>query len=387
MSQAGFNQHGPSDRCSGVHCTREILISGTGKQDGKKKAGEADKKADLESVSQGRSSANKKTDHPMLKMCTNDLTEEKEDEETVEKKILEGSEQVSPRSEVEREGDGEGEEEVEEQDKQQQVANPYEGWCIYNGHWANGKADGVGTFTWADGRKYEGSWEAGRRKGLGAFHWPASGSYYKGEWKDDMREGFGLMMWGTSGDTYEGQWIADTFEGTGVYKWTKKESQSSSPSSNSDQGGGDSGAEIRRYEGQWKGGLRWGQGTMYGANGHKYIGAWVSDETCGVGRCVWADGREYNGEWKANRQHGLGKMTWPDGEFYDGSWREGRFHGRGTHVWPDGRKYEGEMKVRDCNNPPPPNNHNHNHNNLSHIKLGGHALGCRLYVLCRWRYL
>ena len=52
---------------------------------------------------------------------------------------------------------------------------------------------------------------------------------------------------------------------------------------------------VRMYEGEWMNGLRWGHGTLHGADGHKYIGEWVRDETCGMGRCVWADGRSTSG--------------------------------------------------------------------------------------------
>lgn len=315
-SQAGFNQQGSSENCSTVH-SKGIKCE---------KEAEEDTKANLEDVvgPQGRSASRRGApDYPILKICTNspDLLS------VDERRRGGGEKELFP----EKEGD---------ETEGDRTSKRYAGWCIYNGQWVNDRATGSGSFTWGDGRCYEGGWEDGRRKGLGMFYWPASGSRYKGEWKDDKREGFGSMVWGTSGDSYEGQWIADTFEGTGVYKWGKNRTQTS-------QQGGD----VRRYEGEWKKGLRWGHGTMHGVNGHKYIGAWENDETCGLGRCVWIDGREYYGEWKGNRQHGKGKMTWPDGEMYDGEWREGNFHGRGMHVWPDGRKYEGEMRVSTLRNP------------------------------------
>ena len=63
------------------------------------------------------------------------------------------------------------------------------------------------------------------------------------------------------------------------------------------------------YNGQWKGGLRHGNGTM-----------------------VWTDGAKYEGEWSYNQAHGNGKFYHSDGDVYDGSWINNKANGSGVYT-------------------------------------------------------
>ena len=50
----------------------------------------------------------------------------------------------------------------------------------------NDKKHGVGTFYWADGRKYHGSWKDGKQHGRGEY-FLASGEKKIGEWVQGKR--------------------------------------------------------------------------------------------------------------------------------------------------------------------------------------------------------
>ena len=51
---------------------------------------------------------------------------------------------------------------------------------------------------------------------------------------------------------------------------------------------------------------------------------------------------KYSGEYKDGLKHGQGTYTWNDGEKYEGEYKDGKKNGQGTYTWNDGGKYEGE---------------------------------------------
>ena len=59
----------------------------------------------------------------------------------------------------------------------------------YKGEFKEGKANGKGVYTWADGSKYEGEWKDNERHGLGKLTLVkgsnAIASYDNGEWQGD----------------------------------------------------------------------------------------------------------------------------------------------------------------------------------------------------------
>ena len=61
------------------------------------------------------------------------------------------------------------------------------------GNFFDGKLDGLGTKTFANGNKYEGEWKDGKRSGQGTFKW-ADGEKYVGEYAGDKRNGQGITF-------------------------------------------------------------------------------------------------------------------------------------------------------------------------------------------------
>ena len=99
-------------------------------------------------------------------------------------------------------------------------------------------------------------------------------------------------------------------------------------------------SEEDKYEGDWSGDTRQGQGKCQFANGDCYDGAWQSDVREGVGDLTYANGDSYSGEWHTDMRWGKGSQQYAGGETYEGAWLNDVRHGDGSaHVLGD--KYEG----------------------------------------------
>ena len=74
------------------------------------------------------------------------------------------------------------------------------------------------------------------------------------------------------------------------------------------------------------------QGVQIYADGSKYEGEWREGLKHGEGIFTWNDGRSYVGEYKNDKKHGRGTYTWTNGCEYSGQWRNGKQHGEGTYI-------------------------------------------------------
>nr|XP_022338314.1 MORN repeat-containing protein 1-like isoform X4 [Crassostrea virginica] len=105
-----------------------------------------------------------------------------------------------------------------------------------------------------------------------------------------------------------------------------------------------------RYEGQWRKGVKHGQGKLQMADGSYYEGTFVDGEIDGKGiRYFSQNGSKYSGQFVRGEFHGRGTMTYADGSTYEGEWYRNRKHGYGimktvgsTEVYEGG--YESNMK-------------------------------------------
>ena len=57
---------------------------------------------------------------------------------------------------------------------------------------------------------------------------------------------------------------------------------------------------------------------------------------------VYKDGKSYSGQWKNGIKHGNGKFKWPNGKWYEGEYKDNEKNGHGIMKWPNGKRYEGE---------------------------------------------
>ncbi len=95
-----------------------------------------------------------------------------------------------------------------------------------------------------------------------------------------------------------------------------------------------------KYEGEWKGGKRHGQGKLTYPDGRKFEGEWKDCEPNGqrtytFGRGKW-NGDKYTGEFKDGKKHGQGTYTTSSGKKYIGEWKDGE-KWNGTQFDKDGK--------------------------------------------------
>ena len=152
----------------------------------------------------------------------------------------------------------------------------------------------------AEGRvvRYEGETREGKRNGFGTGTW-ANGNTYTGDWRDDVPHGRGRFTV-PDGGYHEGEWRNGKANGLGVAVWRNKS----------------------RYNGDWCDGKLEGRGTLILANGNRYEGEWRGTKMSGQGRGMWTDGSTYEGAWQQDWPHGPGTYR-SKGATYTGTWTSG----------------------------------------------------------------
>lgn len=95
---------------------------------------------------------------------------------------------------------------------------------------------------------------------------------------------------------------------------------------------------IAMYEGSWKGGNREGEGTMVYQNGARYIGIWKNGIRSGKGTLVSRPGIIFEGQWESDTLRGNIIITGFDGDRYKAE-LSGNNNIQGSVTFPDGRKF------------------------------------------------
>lgn len=101
---------------------------------------------------------------------------------------------------------------------------------------------------------------------------------------------------------------------------------------------------LTEYVGEWKDGLKHGQGEWTYSNGsikETYVGEWKDGQKHGLGKITYTDGSKgvreiYVGEWKNDQRDGLGKMINTTGliqEIYVGKWAKNNRCGLGKTIY------------------------------------------------------
>lgn len=199
------------------------------------------------------------------------------------------------------------------------------GGARYRGDWVDGKYDGCGVRTDADGCVfYRGQWHQGSACGYGVR---SGGNHYAGEWERGLPNGYGTCVDarpdGGDGKTYRGMFRDGTYSGYGIVEY--------------DRGG--------RYEGEWQDGCAHGFGTHTSADAREtYRGHWKRGTHDGFGVFVYKKGHRYEGDWRRGERHGYGTYTCADGWYVRGTFEDGTQRGYAERVEPDGRVYRGECR-------------------------------------------
>ena len=213
----------------------------------------------------------------------------------------------------------------------------------YEGEFRDGKIHGRGTYAWANGERYKGEWRDEKKHGQGTHTWP-NGNRYEGEWQDGKIHGRGAYIW-ANGDRYEGQFRDGKIDGPVTYTWVNGERYQGGFRMDKKHGWGThTWPNGNRYEGEWENGKMHGRGTYVYANGERHEGQFRDEKKHGQGIHTWPDGTRYQGEWQDDRMHGYGVLTYANGDRYEGEWLNDRPHGHGTYVVTSGGRYEGQWR-------------------------------------------
>jgi hypothetical protein len=97
-----------------------------------------------------------------------------------------------------------------------------------------------------------------------------------------------------------------------------------------------------KYTGEFKNGLRHGEGFMAMPGGRTLKGQFQYNAAF-EGTYTYPDGKVYTGHWEIRERNGRGAMKYPDGRRYEGDFKSGLRHGKGIMTWPSGRRYEGDF--------------------------------------------
>ena len=98
-----------------------------------------------------------------------------------------------------------------------QVWRNSHGKTVYEGAYREGKKNGLGTMTFADGSHYTGEWVDNERHGMGTNSYP-SGASYGGMWENGKPHGIGDYT-RADGTKYSGLWANGCFKSGGGKKW------------------------------------------------------------------------------------------------------------------------------------------------------------------------
>lgn len=185
----------------------------------------------------------------------------------------------------------------------------------YQGGFKNDKLDGWGKFESAEGT-FIGEFKKEKKNGMGTLTF-ADGRKYQGSFKHDYFHGEGEMKF-PHGAEYKGEWGRGTYHGKGTLK-----------------------DPYQKHEGCWVNGVPHGEGKTTYTNGETFVGKFEKGEKA-TGIFTFHDGEVYAGQFADGKSHGLGKHLYLDGSSYDGNWREDEMHGTGKLTDRDGNVLEGK---------------------------------------------
>jgi hypothetical protein len=84
--------------------------------------------------------------------------------------------------------------------------------------------------------------------------------------------------------------------------------------------------------------------TETDAKGNLYVGEFKDGMRHGQGAGTFVDGTTYTGEFKFDAITGKGVQTFPNGDKYIGEFKDGLRHGNGTFVFANGGKFVGQYQ-------------------------------------------
>ena len=95
----------------------------------------------------------------------------------------------------------------------------YDNGDVYEGCTdVEGRFNGKGKYTWANGSYYDGDWVNNKKQGSGEYKF-IDGSLFSGNWINDKRDGYGKFI-SSSGENFEGIYKNNMRNGEGIHTYT-----------------------------------------------------------------------------------------------------------------------------------------------------------------------
>eukprot|EP00946_MAST-07B_sp_MAST-7B-sp1_P004657 g4657.t1 len=104
-----------------------------------------------------------------------------------------------------------------------------------------------------------------------------------------------------------------------------------------------------KYTGEWRRGVKQGQGRLEMRDGSFIDATFVGGEITGTGTRRWPTGKVYEGDFEDGEFHGQGSMSLPSGEKYIGGFVHNRRHGDGELTLADGTVFQGRFEMHKKN--------------------------------------
>jgi hypothetical protein len=164
--------------------------------------------------------------------------------------------------------------------------------AVYEGHFADGKAEGQGWWFDIEGNSYRGEWTGGERSGSGVSYFAPGAPSFTSPLVDQSQTG------------------AAKRDGSAA---------AAIPS----------GSDVVLYDGEWVAGLRQGDGRAWYAKGGYYTGHFEAGQRAGEGTTVFGilddtHIHSITGSYEGGRLHGRGTIEARDGSLWRASWERGQ---------------------------------------------------------------
>ncbi len=171
----------------------------------------------------------------------------------------------------------------------------------------------------------------------------SDGSVYRGAMRGIQLHGKGEYT--SKAFTYQGEFKDGLKQGEGKYEWDSGLRYEGEFDADRPNGKG----KFRfpngdTYEGDVKAGVVAGRGVYVTKGGDRIEGSFADGRANGPGIYRFASGDRYEGEMVAGEPRGKGRYFTKSGDRIEGQFAGGRPQGNGTYFFANGDRYEGEMK-------------------------------------------
>jgi hypothetical protein len=206
----------------------------------------------------------------------------------------------------------------------------------YHGSFVRGNFCGTGKVIYRDGGFYEGEFKAPSgipvKDGHGTRSWK-NGTIFTGLWKRDEMV-MGVIADSSTGSNYIGTFDSGRKSGKGreIWKVTNQKSKKVGGMAWLQKSIG-----LYLYEGEWRNGSFEGRGNYFAPDGREYRGQWKGGLPSGDGEAILLSKLEqvdkrkgslyrpfkYSGEWLGGARHGQGTLYYLDGSCRSGIFEHG----------------------------------------------------------------